>query len=81
MGALIAYKIARAREVEQCKKHLLQYVFAGPFEWVMAWRDMLPAHHYSSMLDQHLGTILDIPFNLKGSGEFNEGNESNTIPS
>ena len=43
-----------AREVEQCKKHLLRYVFAGPFEWVMTWRDMLPAHHYGSMLDQHL---------------------------
>jgi tuftelin-interacting protein 11 len=25
----------------------------GPFEWVMAWRDMLPAHHYATMLDQH----------------------------
>ena len=28
---------------------------------------MLPAHYYGSMLDQHLGTILDIPFDLKGS--------------
>ncbi|CAI8029156.1 Tuftelin-interacting protein 11 [Geodia barretti] len=26
----------------------------SPFEWVMTWRDMLPAHQYASMLDQNL---------------------------
>jgi tuftelin-interacting protein 11 len=25
----------------------------SPFDWAMAWRDMLPAHHYASMLDQN----------------------------
>ena len=25
----------------------------APFEWVMAWRDMIPAHHYATILEQH----------------------------
>jgi tuftelin-interacting protein 11 len=25
----------------------------GPFEWVLAWRDMIPPPHYATILDQH----------------------------
>ena len=25
----------------------------APFEWVMAWRDMISIHHYASLLDKH----------------------------
>ena len=38
---------------ENLTLHSVVWSPAGPFEWVMAWRDMIPAHHYATILDQH----------------------------
>ncbi len=32
--------------------HLLQ-LNTGPFQWILAWRDLIPAQHYASMLEKH----------------------------
>ena len=31
----------------------LSAIHAAPFEWVMAWKDMIGPHHYANMLEKN----------------------------